>query len=52
MFTHTEYPFMYYFLVPFSIFNLVVIFIHFKFKIAEGSNPFICTYDLQKGNGP
>ncbi len=40
MFTNTDYPTMYYFLIPFSIFILASIFVNFKFKMAEGSMTF------------
>ncbi|WP_112180453.1 hypothetical protein [Paraliobacillus zengyii] len=33
----TDYPAMYYFLVPFSIFILATVFIKFRFKIVEDS---------------
>ncbi|WP_117149164.1 MULTISPECIES: hypothetical protein [Paraliobacillus] len=37
LFTSTDYPAMYYFLVPFSIFILATVFINFQFKIVEDS---------------
>ncbi|MCP3032863.1 hypothetical protein LF817_16170 [Halobacillus sp. A1] len=36
MFTYTDYPVMYYFLIPFSIFILATIFMNFKLKIVNG----------------
>lgn len=40
LFTSRDYPIMYYFLIPFSLFILATIFINFKFKILEGSLTF------------
>lgn len=37
MFMSTNYPSMYYFLIPFSVFILAAIFTNFKFRIEEGS---------------
>ena len=40
MFTNTNYPAMYYILIPFSLFILAAIFMNFKFKIEGGSLTF------------
>ena len=51
MFTNTDYPTMYYFLIPFSVFILATFFMNFKFKIVEGSLAFqilIFTFTVYK----